>query len=208
MILRGITFDKHIITFDINDGPALVSDDIIALTNRPNSPLLWANSIARGDEVTGVFENDFIFSEKQQLIGHVIYNNGFFIKRYMEDECIPMESKYHRLENANCEITKILEAYKQPIRYKTGNFAFTLKRVLRVEGNNLIITNKLLKPINLNNVKMCCGLIGTDGNELAYGDFFGGGIVECHNFKPMIKMADGSYRDFRKEELQWEQVDM
>lgn len=197
MRLRGITLQGKPYLFSLEDCPVTINNETVALINKPFSPLLKANSLVLGNEKTGLFEGDFVIDSKtHKLIGNVIYDKGFKIL-LLDNNGIKNVSEinsFYTMVNSNNHDLKKLEEYKYELRFKVNDFTFTIDKLVRVDDGHATIYSQLLRKIPVSNIKVCTGLI-IDKRHIAYGDILQGGIVECHNNVPMIKTADGVFKE-------------
>lgn len=200
MHLRGITLKGKPYLVSLKDCPIILNSKTVALINKPFSPLLMADSIVLGNEKTGLFEGDFVFDSKtHKLLGNIIYDKGFKILLLDSDKIINVDTigPFYTMVNSDKMGIKRLADIKSDLRFKADDFTFTIDKLVRVDNGNVTIYSQLLRKIPVDDVKICTGIY-IDKNPVAYGDILQGGIVECYNNLPMIKMANGKYKEIEQ----------
>ena len=201
MRLRGITLEGEAYFFELNDCPVIINDTTIALVNKPGSPLLRANSIARSSVETGICETDFVMTKSNKFVGYIVYDNRFRIWLTGLNVTVPFDDvdKFIIQENTGTKDIEIMNQFRSPILYKYGDFTFNINKVIRIVNNKVIVYNKLLREIYVRDVNLCTGLT-YNGIPIAFGETVPNGKVVLHHNKPMIKIGDDVYKEFEKGE--------
>lgn len=200
MLLRAITMTGELFQFEVKDCPVMVNDTTIALINLPNSPLLKAGTIARGDEETGIFEGDMVVDENNQLIGYIVYDAGFKVCKDT-GEILPLDviGKHNVITNSHTTVFNKLGNYYLPVRLKDGDFTFNLLQMVRVKDGMITVYHKLIKSIYLATTRICSGL-NKNGVEVAFGDMVKDGTIVLHDLHPMVLLDNGNYRELQEGE--------
>ena len=201
MVLRGISLKASPILFTVQDCPVVLNSELIALINRPCSPLLRADSVVIGDESHELFEGDYIFgASKHNLIGYVVYVKGFKVLNAKTNEICEFKDigEYYTRVNSSKRGLKIIEPYRFRIEYKYSDYTFDISKVLRVDNGIVTIYKKLLEPIRIEDVKLCTGFTD-NGDVLAYGDKYKNGEICFHDLHPMIRTSIDSFEDIEIE---------
>lgn len=197
MRFRAVTHDYKLVYFGVEDAPVAINDKSSILVNRKNSPMILSKSIVRGTD-DGIFESDFVtWEDNMTLVGFVVYRDGFYVWDYKRDNLIPLRdrSKFVFTENTRLYRIDDINKMKSPIKFYGGNRVFRLNRIMYSKDNNLFVEVRNCKGgVNINEVKLCTGL-EFDHTELYYGQHIGDGVVEFHNYHPMIKTLSGEYRE-------------
>ena len=202
MVLRGISLKASPVLFDLKDCPVVLNSELIALINRPYSPLLRADSIVLGDEENGLFEGDYVFgSDKHNLIGYIIYLKGFKVLDARTNEVLELKDigDYYTRVNSSKRGLNIIKPYRFRIEYKYQDYTFDISKLLRVDNGIITIYKKLLEPIKIEDVKLCTGFTD-NGDVLSYGDVYGDGVICYHDLKPMIRTSKNSFIDIVERE--------
>lgn len=145
MRLRGITTMNEVVYFSVEDCPIYINKDIIALANRPNSPLLKAMSIARGDEELGYYESDFVFSNiTHSFVGYIVYRGGFCIYSPELDMVFPFvdSGKFTVLVNFKAFDIRKINTKRSPIEFTANNNIFSISNIVRVNNNGVYLMGK------------------------------------------------------------------
>ncbi len=198
MILRGITLDRSPYEFTIYDCPVRINDKHTALVNKINSPILVTDTIVYGDG-EGLYESDFAFNASNKFVGFVVYVDRFYVYDIFNKELIPYSKEFHTSFNGGSKFVKEFGKIRYGIVLKASGIVFDLSVLVCVDKGKIRISTQLMKEIPISNLRYCTGL--TFGKRpIAFGDGVSDGIVELHNYHPMVKMDTGEYRELRSSE--------
>ena len=211
MRLRAITVEGKFYYFDFKDCPVDINGKLTVLINKPNSPLLLSRTISRGTavEVDGewveVFETDFVsLKPSLKFLGFVIYKDGFCIYNRHTGDMTPLRNVENYIIGQNLLQYKLdeIKGIRSCIRLHYNGLLFRLNRIMFAKDNELFIDLKSSRMhIKLDEVNMCTG-IERGKTEVYYGQALGSAIVELHDFHPMLKLSDGSYREITEEDFE------
>jgi hypothetical protein len=206
MILRAQTLKNKTVYFGVEDAPVCINDKQTILCNKQNSPILLSKTIARGVESREFFEFDFVCNRADsKFLGYVVYTDGFYIWNPKDsDNLIPIRStdNYTFLENIRGYRIEELSRLRSCIRFKGNDRLFRLNRIMYSSRENIYIELKGCSgPVPITSIKMCTG-IGVERKELAFGEYLKDGIIELHDFHPMVKLCDGTYRELESEDYE------
>lgn len=203
MILRAQTVKNKMIYFGVESAPVCINDRQAVLCNMPNSPILLSKTISRGTDDKELFEFDFVVRKfDSKFVGYVIYIDGFYIWDPKTNAKMRIKDKsfYTFYENAVSYNIDELSELRSPIRFSNGKRRFDLSRIMYSDRESLYVELKgCTGPVNISSVRMGTGA-GTRRKELMYGDYLPDGVVEMHNLQPMVKLANGDYRDVEAED--------
>lgn len=198
MRLRAITRQKEKYYFEIKDCPVYLNDKIVALMNKPNSPLLLANSIARGLDDDDIFEFDYVLSkDTHKFLGYVIYTTEFCVYNMQTKIITPMceLDEYTVLSNTVLSDVELLDKVRSPLRFKCDENNFGFRRIIYFHENHLYTDIRRLNNfVDMNKIQFLTGL-KKGKKELPYGKKVDGGEVVLNNFRPMVKLYDGTFRE-------------
>ena len=204
MKLRGLTLKQEFYDFEITDCPVYINSSMVALVNKPNSPLLQAKSIVRGEEEFGLFESDMVLEkETSRFVGYLVYIAGFKIYNPLLKEYIDLNEfnigDYNYV--GNNQISKILEivSVRDYIKFKSGNVSFRINNLILIRSDKLLITNKSVGLLNVKDIKFSTGLL-FNGEDICFGDILTDGYVVLHNCRPMVRTFSNTYRDLQEGE--------
>lgn len=205
MILRAQTLKNKTVYFGVEDAPVCINNRQTILCNKPNSPILLTNTIARGTDDKELFEFDFVCSKGDcKFIGYVVYTDGFYIWEPKTEKLTPIRdtSGYTFIENTRAYRIEEINNMRSAIRFNTNGKLFRLSRIMHADAQNIYIELKGCSgPVNIESVKMCTG-VGEGRKELSYGEFLKDGVIELHQYHPMVKLVDGSYRELESEDYE------
>lgn len=201
MKLRGLSLSGDLVIFDVKDVPARINDKMTVLTGRPNSPIILTHTIVRGLDDESLFESDYVVDENGSVIGMVIYSAGF--KIWDGKESITDLSLYDNISfQANKNAYKIseMESLRDRISFNSNGHQFVLSRIIFCsEGDTLWIGVKSPSSyVSLKDTRYCTGVRGPE-REYYFGQKVKGGIVEMHDYKPMLRLPNGSYEILKEE---------
>lgn len=205
MRLRAITKKREKYYFDIKDCPVFINDKTVALMNKKNSPLLLANSIARGLDDEDVFEFDYVMDKKERrFLGYIVYTNEFCIYHIEKKTLTPMRdiNQYFILSNTVLSDVDELEQVRSQLRFKCDNNSFGFKRLIYFHGNRLYTDIKHLNNfVEMDKVSFLTGL--TKGKvELPYGKKLSDGEIVLNDFHPMVRKHDGTFRELEDKDYE------
>lgn len=197
MILRALTLDNETVYFTVTDAPVCINSKHTILCNKHNSPIIVSKTIARGPLEADLFEFDFVVDkETSKFIGYVVYTDGFYIWNPHNQEMTPIRdtSRYKFLDNTRAYRTDELNAIRSSIRFKGNDRLFRLNRIMYSDGEFVFVELKgCTGPIKLSRVMLCTG-VGEDRNEMQFGQHLNDGVIELHEYHPMVKLYKGGYR--------------
>lgn len=198
MILRAQTLNNEMVYFGVEDAPVCLNNRQSILCNRPNSPIINTRTIARGTEDKLMFEFDFVCrKDNNTLIGYVVYTDGFYIYEHNTGKLIPIRDTSNISFVNNEKLYKFDEIsnVRTDIRFSNGNRKFRLNRIMYSDRESLYIELKgYTGPVPIESVHMCTG-VGEDRKELFYGQYLRDGVVSLHEYHPMVRLANGEYRE-------------
>ena len=201
MKLRGITLDHEVVYFDISDVPVILNENMIVLTRREGSPIILAQSIARGTDNYEFFETDFVFKDGQiGVVGFVVYVDGFYIWSSQDGSVMPIRNidGYRFVPNTQMHRISEMNEVRSKIRFGCGGRRFPIDRIIYYRDGELFIT---IKPcgtvIRLDSINPCTGL-NTDRQELMFGQVRPSGKVVLRDYHPMLELTDGTLRDLEE----------
>lgn len=203
MRFRGITLAGAPCEFRLTDCPVRLNDNMIALTNRPKSPLIHAKSVARMNDDGTLAEFDIVYNaENYKAIGMILYCNEFGVYDHRSDTFTRLrdiEYSYGVLRNKNINYVSLVTGKLQNIKWKAGNVVFSIQDVFRIVGNNLFVTTKMTEALDIGTIRLCTGL-KKNKKDICFGDILSDGIVVLKYNRPMVKLIDGEFRDLREDE--------
>ncbi len=203
MILRAQTVKNKMTYFGVKDAPVCINDRQSVLCNVPKSPILLTKTIARGTENKELFEFDFVVRKfDSKFVGYVIYIDGFYIwdPKTNAKMRIRDSSLYSFYENTVSYRIDDLVRLRTPIRFSNGKRRFDLSRIMYSDREKLYIELKgSTGPVDISSVRMGTGA-GSGRKELVYGDYLSDGVIMMHNLQPMVKLANGEYRELEAED--------
>jgi hypothetical protein len=155
--LRALSKDgKEVVTFNVEDGPCQLEDNLFILTSRPGSPILRYDSILRGLDIDGLFEGDIFEHEGERFV--LQYHRGFAavnpekgILSLEEIQSLKVVSNVYR--ETDVFIPKLVRH-----TYKSNRIMFTLENIIGVRDGNLILNAKGGLMVPLNNVQQYAGI--------------------------------------------------
>ena len=194
-IMKALTHDKSWFEFTMEDLPMLHTTDEFVLLGKPNSPIMYANSIRRGDYESRLYEGDVI-----EMDGHnwvICYERGFYainhdyVVRYLYQL-----SDYKFIGTCSEIETGI------PINFRTRHL-FTYKHsIFRLDGitgayKGKLILRSISGLVNAEDIRQECCIKYKD-SRVYLGDTIDGGVVELHGGRvtlnkggKLIDMATG-----------------
>lgn len=201
MRLRGITYNKSTVEFQVSDVPIFINSQSVILARKNNSPILRAQSIARGDDDGVLFETDFVIDKSSsKVIGMVVYTDGFYIWNPQDNTLIPIRSIDGLEFIPNTQMHRVMEMapYRSRIRFGSGDRRFNLDKLIYYKGEELFITIRASgRPIRLDSI--CYGTgINSDNIELLYGQVIPNGLIILKDYHPMLQLPDGSVRELEE----------
>lgn len=205
MILRAQTLQNKTVYFGVEDAPVCINNRQTILCNKPNSPILLTKTIVRGVFPKEFFEFDFVCRKSDtKFIGYVVYTDGFYIWSPKTQELTPIRDTSDLLFVENTRTYRIdeINALRSSIRFSTGDRLFRLSRIMYSDRKNVYVELKgSTGPVDINSIKMCTG-VGKGRNELSYGQYLKDGVIELHDYHPMVLLADGTYRELESEDYE------
>lgn len=204
MILRAQTTSGKLIYFGLEDAPVCINDKQSILCNRPNSPIILSQTIARGLDDKSMFEYDFVMSVTGSFVGFVVYRDGFYVWNGKTNilTTIRNTDNYKFVQNTPHYKTHEASKLASAIRFSNGSRLFRLNRIMYSDKENIYVELKgCTGPVNLTTMRLCTG-VGNNRNELAFGDFLEDGEVVLHNYHPMVKLADGTFRELESKDYE------
>ena len=151
--LRAITVTGKTVDIGVTDVPVMIDKDSLALIAKPNSELLYAESIHRCDIDKGYEEYRYVCKDKQ-FLGYIIYDDSRF--RLLEVRTgnvvdIPDESVF--VLNSNWQLIKsIRELFTTPTFTFEGE-TYSINSVLGLDNDAIIIWNGKSDPRKLLHIK-------------------------------------------------------
>lgn len=204
MRFRGVTLDGEFYEFTLTDCPIQLNDKMMALSNKPKSPLLLSKSLARMTDEGDLAEFDIVYdSSSYKALGFIVYRNEFGIYDHRTDTFTRLRdvnTEFGVLKNRITNYIGSLKGKMQQIRWKSGNVVFSVYEMLRIVNGSIHVTTKLTKPIDASSIRLCTGL-RKDKMDLCYGDILHDGIIVLHDYHPMIKIGENEFRDFEEDEI-------
>lgn len=204
MRFRGITLKGEPFEFTLADCPVQLNDKMIALSNRPESPLIHSQSLARMDDDGALAEFDIAYdSSNYKVLGFILYRNEFGVYNHKTDTFTrlrDLECDYGIIRNKNINYVNLINGKMQSIRWRIGDMAFSVYEMLKVVNGYIYCHTKLTRPLDASAARLCTGL-KKDKKDICYGDILSDGMVVLHNYRPMIKVSENEYRDFMEEEI-------
>lgn len=195
MTLKVLTVHDERITLDIADCPIYVSERVLALSGKKNSKLLWANTVVRCDEESGIAEGDLVY-ENDELLGRIVYAKGFKLQTLEGDVKNLPEIEHIKVRVGSKEtINKVFECSERtPITFGYRKKEFSIRDFLCKTGNYIAIaddkfTGKKLVPQDL---LISTGFTREDRSPICFGEFYQDGIVTLWKGLPVIS-KDGEY---------------
>lgn len=201
MKLRGITYNRSAFEFGIEDVPVFINSQAVILARRYNSPILYAQSIARGDDAGLLFETDFVLDRHtSKFLGMVVYTDGFYIWSPLDYSLVPIREtdSYEFVPNTQMHKVRDMQGVRGRIRFGCATRRFNLDKIIYYKDEELLIT---IKPsgnaIRLDSVLYGTGL-NSDKLELLYGQVIPNGLVVMHEYHPMLKLPNGNIRELEE----------
>ena len=183
----------HVI--ELSDIPVHFSNNDILLLNRPGTPLLRADTLARGLDDKDIFEYDIVKDKDTgKFLGYVIYIDKFYLCMSDTGELIQLtdESNYKYITCHKLPKKEAVWKKRVPIMLVCENRTFALKRMMFSKDDKVVIyMKKGRKNPSIDSVKFYA--LELNGTSYGYGDKLGKGTIVLHNFKPMLKTNIGSY---------------
>lgn len=204
MRFRGITLTGEPYEFVLADCPIQLNDKMIALSNKPESPLLHSQSLARMDDEGTLAEFDLVYdSSNYKVLGFILYRNEFGVYDHKNDmftRLRDLNCDYGIMRNKNINYVNLINGKMQSIQWRIGDVTFSVYEMLKVLNGYVYCFTKFTRPLDITAARLCTGL-KKDKKNICYGDILSGGIVTLHNYRPMIKVSDDVYRDFMEDEI-------
>lgn len=198
MRMRGTTKTGEKYYFSMSDCPVCINDRVVALVARSNSPLLLLSSIVRGLDDEDVFEYDYVSDRRtKRFIGHVVYIDGFYVFNPKTKECIPMwELEEFDVHSNNPKATiPYIEEIRYSIKFISNGNVFDFRRCVYFSGDSIFTDlSKLTRAANRNDISFLTGL-NDNGKFLPFDKMVSDGIVTLHDYRPMVKLHNGEYRE-------------
>lgn len=205
MKLRALTLSKKIVYFGLEEAPVSINERQTILCNQPMSPILLSDTIARVSDDKVVAEFDFVCNKEDcRFVGYVVYIDGFYIWNPKTGSLTPIRntSEYRFIENLNAYRVRELNELRSSIRFKCKYRLFRLKKIMHSDGANLYIEIKgSFGPVPITETDMCTG-IGSDRKELQFGKYLEDGVVVLHDYHPMVKLRDGTFREVESKDYE------
>ena len=198
MRLRGLTLEKDIVYFEVQDVPILLNDKMIALFRRPGSPIIMEQSISRGPDDGEFYETDFVFAEgRTGVVGYVVYTDGFYVWCPDDDSLMPIRSTEGLRFVPNTQMYRLrdMEDKRSRIRFGYERRRFAIERIIYYKDNELYITVRPSgSPIIISGIKVGSGVC-RDGLELLYDEVLDIGKVVMHEYRPALQLPDGTIKE-------------
>ena len=198
MRIRGTTKTGEKYYFSMSDCPICINDRVVALVAKRNSPLLLLNTIVRGMDDEDIFEYDYVSCAKtKRFKGYVVYIDGFYSFNPKTKECVPLHEieDFIILPNTTRTCVTELEEVRSPIKFMSNGDVFNFKRCVYFD-KDIIFTDltKLTKSANRNSISFLTGL-EKGGKVLPFDKMVADGVIVLHNYRPMVKLHNGDYRE-------------
>ena len=205
MRLRAITKNRQKYYFEIKDCPVYLNDKIVALMNKPGSPLLLANSIARGLDDEDIFEFDYVLDkDSRKFLGYIVYTTEFCIYHVEKGTLVPMRGidNYTVLSNTVLSDVDKLEEVRSPLRFKCDSNSFGFRRIIYFHNNYLYTDIKHLNSfVDMNNIQFLTGL-KKGRKEIPFGKKVPDGEIVLNDFHPMVKKHNNTFRELEAKDYE------
>lgn len=185
--LSGITTSGGYVTFNMVDCPVRVYDNMVALTARPNSELVYAETIVRRDMESGATEGDIVFNKDGVRVGYVLYSRGFKVAN--TEGGIEEYDKYMTFNKEkggyDSRARAICNRNRSKLIFYYGDYSFTYKAlVMRTLGGELVISkqDKQYIEMDVRHIRMWTGV-----KDICFGDSTEKGVVILHNGRVAYK---------------------
>ena len=195
MLLNGITLRGARVGFELSDCPVYLTEDVIGLAGVERSKLILANTIVRGDESTGMIEGDIVLDENENVIGYIIYSQGFKVQT-LSNEIKKLE-EYEHIQMKKGDKESILQVtgseHRTELLFKCNRQEFFMALFLCKNKNGTIaVSGKTFKckSLNPNEIHFYTGVTDTAGNKLFYGELYKGGVISLVNGLPCVCVGD------------------
>lgn len=198
MKLRGLTLNRKVVFFSVDDVPVCINDSMTILARKPNSPLIITKTIVRGDDNGDFFESDFVMGgDKAGFTGFVIYTDGFYIWHVAEDKLEPLRStdRYAFVQNTQMYRLDEINKRRSKIRFRCNRYSFDISKIIYYKNSEMFITVRPSgTPIILGQINFGTGIF-VGNAEIHYGQVLNDGIVVMNDYHPMLQMTDGNCRE-------------
>lgn len=181
---RALSYENEFVKFKLTDCPNILNSTTFFLNKIFKSPKLYLPAM-RGHPTEDIFEGDYVYDKNtDELLGIVIYNNGFGWTKISEDfkESLTMDHIYLKEGDSN-SLKLLCSKTVTPtlFRYIRGNpYIFRMNEIVCAEGDVLdILQSRRNNKARFSELScLCC--ITEDGEKLFEGDFYNNKIVDIY----------------------------
>lgn len=194
MLIRGTTVDMKPYIFTIDDIPIKITEESVALVGKKGTPLLIANTIVRGLDDGSVFEGDLVLDKSLNYLGTVIYRKGFMMYSPKEKGLVSLPDKSEVVFESDLRVKlEGVEGFSvEPVMWVYNEQVVLIRHIVIGANGKICTTANMNRKVSTRKFKLYTG-INVDGRHLCYGDTYLGGIIELHNYKPMIRKLNNEY---------------
>lgn len=140
MKIVGLTLLNKVIDIPITSCPVRINNDCIIMKKKPGSELIQHKSIHRKSE--DIEEYSYVFDDKYQFIGYVVYKDGFKLYKPKTDEFVDIPQKVGYMPNRNIKQMALLAEKSDPIEFEVKGEKFLFKYIVGCDGDSYIMYSK------------------------------------------------------------------
>lgn len=181
---RAFDVNNRPLMFGVEDIPVFISSTRIALTNRPNSPLIRANTVSRRLPNTQLGEGDSVLYRGR--LYQIVYNRGFLLWDTHSDSYI----QTNVVDFPDISYAGITTVPNTRLQLRHEDVVFQLSAILGPSGDGKMYISHCPTAIDPNNVQIAAGFT-FNGKRVFYGDILQGHELTMWRGRPVIKTEDG-----------------
>lgn len=175
--MTALTHNGDWCTFNISDIPCYINDKEFVLLNKPNSPILLAGTIRRGDSKYNLFEGDIVSVDNHLYL--VCYERGF----YLIDADYQVRYFSSLLHYTVVGTSDTLEfpvklSFRLKHLFKTKGVLFRLQDIIGSYKGDLLIRT-CSKPVPIDTISQECCFVH-DKTRMFFGDIIDGVPIEMY----------------------------
>ena len=195
MLLKSLIPGQDVeFEFKLSDCPVIVAGNRIAVTGSHLSPLLQKDLIVRGDEVTGVFEGDQVFSNGI-LLGTVIYSKGLKVQKLDGSlERLSCMEHIQMVKGSRKDIESIVKvSSRTPLNIVYKNKLLEIGCIVERVNEQQFAFYDVKHLVEMEDFDFFTGYASEDGTNIRFGQILHGGIVCLYKGDVCIDYCDKDF---------------
>lgn len=187
--LRALSLKGEPVLFDVTDIPVKISETTFVLAAKPDTPIMWANTISRGTEDGSFFEGDVV--KYNDICYRIIFNRGFKAVTAEKEEV-----RYLR-EIQGAEVISYGASSASSLVYRARGRSFLLGDIIGAYSGFALVST-LKEKVDPVEFQQDAGF-SVCRNRLFYGDPYNGSWLVMKSGRPCVRV-DGEYVDITRKE--------